>query len=89
MVPSLALGVGSNANTTFGSCGMPLRRAAGPLWSRDAGVGSNATTVRRSGPPVPCAPGPLVSVVRSVGNSGPGEDEDPFAAVRGADVGRA
>lgn len=33
------------------------------------GVGSRLTTVRRSGPPVPCTPGPLVSEVRGVGSS--------------------
>ncbi|MFJ7417849.1 hypothetical protein ACIQXD_04455 [Streptomyces uncialis] len=52
-----------------------------------AGVGSSRTAVRRSGPPVPCRPGPFVSEVRGVGSSG--EDEEPPAFVRGADVRRA
>jgi hypothetical protein len=58
------------------------------LESEATGVGNSETTVRRSGPPEPCRPGPFVSLVRGVG-SRPREDEDPLAAVRGANVRRS
>lgn len=43
--------------------------------------------VRRSMPPSPCTPGPLVSDVRGVGSSG--EEEEAVALVGSADLRRA
>jgi hypothetical protein len=48
------------------------------------GVPQFAATVRRSGPPDPCLPGPLVSEVRTVGH-----DEESLPLMGRADFGRA
>ena len=58
-------GVGSSA---------PCRHVASPRWlapfpSRAVGVGSSEIVVRRSAPPSPCAPVPLLSLAVGVGGS--------------------
>ncbi|WP_245920311.1 hypothetical protein [Actinomadura mexicana] len=74
-LPSRAAGVGSSAVTAEGSIRSPLLpRWFGPplVPSVARGVGSSVTAVRRSGPPWPRVPGPLVSEVRGVGNNAGG-----------------
>ncbi|SCE07732.1 hypothetical protein GA0115240_137825 [Streptomyces sp. DvalAA-14] len=51
------------------------------------GVGSRPTVVRKSAPPCPCGPAPLVSEVRGVGSNGK-DDESP-SLVGSADIRRA
>lgn len=81
----IAIGVGNSAEL---SPGPPERPGLSlPLPSRAAGVGSVDTAVRKSRPPVPCVPAPWVSDVIGVGRVG--NDEESFAAVGGAHIGRA
>ncbi|WP_165969142.1 hypothetical protein [Actinomadura sp. KC06] len=87
--PSAAVGVGSSTCDSGGRHPGEARRPGVPV-SLALGVGSSVVTaVRRSAPPWPRVPGPLVSEVRGVGNrlagggrvGGGGEVE---AAVAGA-----
>jgi hypothetical protein len=54
-----------------------------PVQSVTTGVGRRETAVLRSSPPTPCAPGPFVSDVVTVGS----KDKDPEAGVAGSHVG--
>jgi hypothetical protein len=84
----VTVGVGRRC-TALGSIRSPDEpRWFGPPFvpSVARGVGKRDTVVRISGPPVPCVPGPLVSEVFGVGNSG---DETAVAAMGCADVSSA
>ena len=63
-LPSVVIGVGRSRTS------LPrLRACPFPVSGWVVGVGRRVTAVRRSSPPCPCAPAPLVSLVRGVGRS--------------------